>query len=245
MSLVFAALSPHPPLLIPTIGRENLNKLEKTKQALEELEKALYISQPDTLVLITPHGKIFKDSFTINANPEFNFDFKEFGDISTQGNFKADLNLIADVSNAAKNQNFPLILNSEPSLDYGSAVPLYYLSRHLNRLKVVPISYSLLELKRQVDFGYFLKEVFMNSAKRIAVIASGDLSHCLSDSGPGGFSPAGKKFDDLVLESLKNKNTTGLMNIEQTMSSEARECGLRSLLILMGVLRNVNYDLKI
>src|SRR3989339_182781 len=112
MSLVFAALSPHPPLLIPTIGRENLNKLEKTKQALEELEKALYISQPDTLVLITPHGKIFKDSFTINANPEFNFDFKEFGDISTQGNFKADLNLIADVSNAAKNQNFPLILTS-------------------------------------------------------------------------------------------------------------------------------------
>lgn len=245
MSLVFSALTPHPPLLIPNIGKENLVKLETTKKSLEELERALYISQPDTLIFITPHGKIFPEAFTINANPEFRFDFKDFGDLATKGTFNADLNLIADISNAAKNQRLPLILQSEPALDYGTSVPLFYLSRHLTNIKIIPIGYSLLDLKKHFDFGYFLKDIIMDSSKRVAVIASGDLSHRLSDASPAGFSPSGKKFDDLLIESLKTGNISGLINLDEKICKEAGECGLRSLLILLGVLRNMNYDLKL
>jgi hypothetical protein len=37
MSLVFAAIVPHPPLLIPSIGKEAIKKIDKTKRALEKL----------------------------------------------------------------------------------------------------------------------------------------------------------------------------------------------------------------
>jgi hypothetical protein len=38
MSLVFAAIVPHPPLLIPSIGKEGIKKIDKTKRALEKME---------------------------------------------------------------------------------------------------------------------------------------------------------------------------------------------------------------
>ena len=38
MSLVFAAITPHPPLLIPSIGKDVIKKVEKTKKALEKLK---------------------------------------------------------------------------------------------------------------------------------------------------------------------------------------------------------------
>ena len=41
MSLVFAAITPHPPLLIPTIGKNELKKINATKKALEKFKIAV------------------------------------------------------------------------------------------------------------------------------------------------------------------------------------------------------------
>jgi len=245
MSLVFGALSPHPPLLIPNIGKENISRVEKTKIAMEELEKDLYITQPDTIVIISPHGQIYPEIFTINAHPELNFDFKEFGDLVTIGKFTTDLSLIADIASAAKKTNKPVMLQSDSSLDYGSSVPLFYLTKHMSGVKIIPIGYSGLDLKKHFDFGYLLKEILMDTNKRVAVIASGDLSHRLSNNSPAGFSPSGKKFDEAILNSLQSGNTAGIINLDEKMIIEAGECGLKSLMILLGVLRNINYNLKI
>ncbi|HPV70731.1 MAG TPA: AmmeMemoRadiSam system protein B [Candidatus Magasanikbacteria bacterium] len=245
MSLVFSALTPHPPLLIPNIGKENISKLAATQKAMIDLEQHLYTTKPDTIIFITPHGQTFPESFTINTTPEYQFDFKDFGDLATTGKFKSDLNLISNIANAAKRQHQPLVLHSEKSLDYGTAIPLFYLSQHLPNIKIIPLSHSALGLKDHFDFGYFLKDVIMNSEKRIAVIASGDLSHRLSPNSPAGFSPLAKKFDDTLIETLKTGNISGLINLDETLRQEAEECGLKSLLILMGILRNMSYDLKL
>jgi MEMO1 family protein len=53
MSLVFAAISPHPPLLIPSIGKEAIKKIQKTKEALEKLEEDLYLSRPEIIIIIS------------------------------------------------------------------------------------------------------------------------------------------------------------------------------------------------
>ena len=65
MALVFAAITPHPPILIPTIGKDKLEALEKTKTALEQLEQDLYITKPDLIFIISPHTGAFKNTFTI------------------------------------------------------------------------------------------------------------------------------------------------------------------------------------
>ena len=66
--LVFAAIVPHPPILIPQIGKDNLKKLKKTVAAFNLLEEDLNAARPDVIVVISPHGEVNFDAFTINTN---------------------------------------------------------------------------------------------------------------------------------------------------------------------------------
>ena len=84
----------------------------------------------------------------------------------------------------------------------------------------------------------------MESDKRIAVIASGDLSHTLNKQSPAGYRLEGKKFDDLLISLLETRNTTGLANMDAGIVSKSEQCAYRSLLILLGILKDMNYSFK-
>lgn len=243
MSLVFAAITPHPPLLVPSIGKENLKKISATQKAMERLEEDLYLSHPDILLIISPHGKLFDDAFSMNVCSEYETDLKEFGDLTTKLHFKGEMNLPALIREAGKEKDYKTIMISEKKLDHGAAVPLFYLAPHLPDVTLTVFGFSNLDAKTHTDFGYLLKEQILRTNKRVAVIASGDLSHALSTDAPGGFNPEGAIFDKKVQEYLTTRNTAGLIQMEPTVK-DAAECGFRSFLILMGVLRDVNYTFE-
>lgn len=242
MSLVFAAITPHPPLLIPAIGKDNLKTISKTKAALERLEEDLYLSHPDVIVIISPHGKLLPDAFSMNVCSTFESDLKEFGDLTTKLSFKGEIRLPSVVREACKSKEYKTVMISEPKLDHGTIVPLFYLTPHLPDITVMPVGFSSLDAKSHLDFGYTIKDQIMKTNKRVAVIASGDLSHALTTDAPAGFNPAGQTFDATIQELLATRNTTGLLQLEETFVEQAAECGLRSFLILMGILRDINYN---
>jgi aromatic ring-opening dioxygenase LigB subunit len=76
--------------------------------------------------------------------------------------------------------------------------------------------------------------------KRVAVVASGDLSHRLTPDAPAGFSPRGLEFDRLVLEAVAKMDIKALLNLDSDLVKEAGECGLRPLCFLMGVLGGID-----
>lgn len=244
MPLVFAAITPHPPFLLPTIGKDSLAKIEKTKLALEKLEEDLYLSKPDIIMIFSPHGTILSDAFTINICSEFTTDFKEFGDVTTKQKFKGELSIASGSREEGQENKIPFALISEPNLDYGAAIPLMYLTRHLPEVSILPVGFSALDGKTHADFGYFLKEQIMRSSKRVAVIASADLSHALTVVAPAGYHAEGPEFDQKIQELLSTKNTIGLLQLSPTFVTNAHECGLRAILMLMGVLRGIQYDFK-
>jgi hypothetical protein len=90
MSLVFSAIVPHSPILLPTIGKDDLQKLKKTEAALKKLEEDFYLSKPDIVIIISPHGHLLKESFTFNMCAEFTTDLKDFGDLATKLTFKGE-----------------------------------------------------------------------------------------------------------------------------------------------------------
>jgi len=245
MPLVFAAITPHPPLLIPAIGQEAIKKVEKTKQALEKLEEDLYSTKPDVILLISPHGSYFDDAFTLNVHPEYETDLRQFGDLTTKLKFKGELHLSAILRESGKEKGVPIAMVSEEKLDHGAAVPLFYLTRHLPNVRLLPIGFSQLSWKTHFDFGYLLKEFITNTTKRIAVIASGDLSHALTTDAPAGFNPAGAEFDQKIQELLATNNIAGMLKLDPKFVENAAECGFRSFLILMGILSNMKYTYKI
>lgn len=244
MSLVFSAITPHPPILIPTIGKDNLEQIKSTKEAMEKLADELAQTEAEILIIISPHGQIDHVAFTVNISENYEVNFESFGDFATKLNIKGETILMA----AGKEQiskKSPLNIISEPKLDHGVGVPLFYLSQKLGDFSLIPIYFSLLDTQAQVEFGKGLKEIIMASDKKVAVVASGDLSHCLTENAPAPFNPAGKEFDEKLIALLKNNDSQSIINLDQTLTENAAECGLRSILILLGVLNNVNFNTEI
>jgi len=243
--LTFAAITPHPPILIPSIGKENLKRMKRTEDAMAELEKKIFESGAETIITISPHGQILPDAFTINLNPEYEINLEEFGDFGTKTKYKTNTRLAYKIKEMAEGRNIPVILSSNQFLDHGSAIPLFALTKRLINISLLPIGYSLLDLKAHFNFGDFLKEIILNDDKKIAVVASGDLSHCVTQDAPAGYSPRGKEFDEKLIELITNKNLTGILKMNQELIEEAGECGLRSIMILLGLLERINYTPEI
>lgn len=240
MSIVFSSIVPHPPILIPPIGKENINQLKATSIAYLKLEHSLYASQAETIIIISPHGNSQEKAFTINLSHEFICDFEEFGDLTVKFSLNGDTALAHKIKEKSETE-IPIQLISQKNLDHGSSIPLYLLTRHLPKIKIIPIYYSGLDLNAHYNFGKMIKNKLLNSSARVAVIASGDLSHKLSKNAPAGYSPKGKKFDKKLIGCLLKKQTEKIIKFNPELISGAGECGLKSIIILLGILDGIKY----
>lgn len=234
--ICFAAITPHTPLLIPGVGKENVAKLEATTAALHQLEGEFYASNPDVIVVISSHATQHKDAFSLNLHDEYLIDFKDFGDLSTTRILQPDLELATSIEVHMQKHAVPFTLDSSASLDYGTGVPLFFLTEHLPDVKIVPVSFSGLSAKEHVRLGTQLKDVFERSNKRIAVVASGDLSHCLTSDAPLGYKPEGETYDNKIVEAVKGISTSSLLSMDQNLVEGASACIQEQLLILFGLL---------
>jgi len=237
MPLVFAGITPHPPLLIPAIGKDEIEKLEKTKSAMDKLEKELYVAKPQIIFIISPHSSLFGDSFSINAHTNFVSAFDEFGDLSTKLAWNGVPDLSAKISHLCDQKDLPLQLVSQEKLDHGASIPLFYLTRHLKDANIMPIGYSHLNAMEHIRFGELLKEIIMTDERRIAVIASGDLSHNLDT-----VKEDPKNLDEKIKYFLENKAIGNMLELDKSdILKEANECGYRSIMILMGIMKEIDY----
>lgn len=240
--IVFASFVPHSPLLIPGVGKENLAQLQNTVDAYKKLEQEIYSAKPEVIILLARHAEILPNAFSINQRPVINVDFKKFGDLVTKMQINNDLALGYRIKEAAET-SIPIILTAQENLDYSTGVPLFYLATHLPKIKVIPISYSSLDNQKHFEFGRHLKEVINRSGKRIAVIAAGDLSHKLHQDSPAGYSARAQEFDQELMKLLNKNKIDDILDIERSFVEEVAAIdGFYSLLILLGIIKNLNYQ---
>jgi len=233
--LKYAAICPHPPILIPSIGQDYSREVEATLASLNELGNEIESLAIDTIVIISPHGPIQMDAMGINNTEKLKGDFSQFGS-ETSMEYGNDMDLGINIKKIANSKKIPVeMMDDGIPLDHGAMVPLYFLARKLP-MKVVPISYSYLDYQKHFGFGEAIYEAIQNIDEGVALIASGDLSHRLTSNAPAGFSPKGKIFDKLLIEHLENDETTEILNMDSELIEEAGECGLRSIITLLGAL---------
>jgi len=242
--IVFAAIVPHSPLLIPSIGKEHREKLALTLQAYAEIEQALYLAKPETLVIISPHAQMYPDAFSGNVAETFTGQLKEFGDHGTTVTAKPDFLLLDHVHRIMRVENVPFTLTSQEELDYGFTIPLLLLTQHLKNWKLIALAPSLLDARMHFEFGRQLKRVLHAEQRRVAVIASADLSHHANANAPEGTTPEGQLFDATVREKLKNLDAAGLLAIDANVIEQAGQCGYRPIMMMLGALENINGTAK-
>lgn len=241
----FAAICPHPPIMIPGIGQpKDLKLVKKTISAMERLSEDISKYNIDTIIIISPHGIIYPDRINIWLGGEFKGDFSQFNNYSNKFEFDSNDNLANEIINEAQLSGILVNPYTENyTLDHGVLVPMYFLHKHLNEnIKIIPINYSMLDRLQHYSFGQIINDVcskdqFMN--KNIAIVASGDLSHRLFEGN------IGINFDKNLIEDIKNKDTESILNTDEENISDAGECGYRSILILLGALEKLNYKPEI
>lgn len=245
MSLIKSAILPHSPLLIPEIGRANYDFLGQTLAAYRKIQEELADLEPETVIIITPHGLLGTD-FNLNSAPEMEINLQDFGFIPPKTIFSGDLLLADQIKNQLRS-SFPIHLSSEPVLDYGSAIPAYLLQsagRNFKLVTITPPEGADLETCHQ--FGQALKDIIKAASKKIAAIASSDLSHRLKKKSPGGYSPKGAKFDNKLIEYLNDPDmaAANILKMDHKLITEAGECGLKPIMILLGIIAGAGLEAK-
>ena len=238
-------ISPHPPILIPEVGRGDEKKANVTAEALRRVAKEIAGLKPTTIIVTTPHGPVFKDFIYVNIKKMLNGSLKQFGAAGVKMEFKNNLQLVEEIITTANAQGIPCggldkLLASRykitDELDHGAMVPLYFIAQEYRNFRLIHISTSGLPLKEQYRFGSCIAEAVGRSDESVVFVASGDLSHRLAPDGPYGFNDCGPEYDGQLIDYLKVPNPEGLLNFDEGFLDEAGECGLRSFIMMFGAL---------
>lgn len=249
--LTYLALSPHPPLIVPYIGTERLGDVQSTVSAMKELAARVAGSRPDTVVFFTPHGNVFGDAISALVEPQLYGDFSHFGSRREGQAYPNDLELLNEIGRLMSDANIPMMAIDEKlatkykfqhQLDHGILVPLHYLQEAGCRdIRVVALSVAYLPLSELYQTGLLIRQAAQALGRRVAIVASGDMSHHLKDEGPYSYHPDGPRFDDLIRELLVSGDVDAILDIPEGMRDNAGECGYRSVVMMLGALDGLSF----
>jgi AmmeMemoRadiSam system protein A/AmmeMemoRadiSam system protein B len=233
-SLVFSGIAPHPPIMVPEVGRESIAGVAGSIDAMSELTKRLIESGAESVILISPHAPLEADSFVAYEGPQVSGDFSHFNAPGTYFTTTIDDELLAAIKEAAASENYEVTRLPEHELDHGTAVPIYFLLRNGWSGKVVTLGYSFLSNDDHLRFGSCIRKAVDQVGRRVAFIASGDLSHRLKPQAPAGYNPNAHEFDDEVVDALRSNEPQRIVDIDFNVRKMAGECGFRSMLVAIG-----------
>ena len=243
-------IMPHPPVLIPEIGKGDAEKLSDTASACLKIADEIKAIKPDTIIVITPHGPVFRDAVAIYNDTYAYGDFENFGAPDVAFNFNINMDITEELIKKAEADNILIAkinedtsrqYNIEHKIDHGALVPLYFIQKKYTDFKLVHITYGMLPKMNLFKFGTLIKKAVDESSCNAVIIASGDLSHKLTVNGTYGFNPDGPVFDKKIIELLEAGDTLNIFSLDKKLVNEAAECGLRSFYILLGAMDGLDF----
>ena len=242
MTWLWAALMPHPPVIVPEVGNGREKEAELTLQGIEHLRIALKSlhehSLPDWLLLLSPHSPQAPGALFINTAPRIHGTLARFGAPGAQITSAVPLEALQELTALLQDSAVPVAHGSLENItqDHAAIVPLYLLSQAFPGGRLPPVlllNPSGLVPEQALALGKILGNAEWRG--RPAFLASGDLSHRLKEDGPYGFNPAGPIFDKAVVTALKAGNPSPLLDLPPATRENAGECGLCPVLALIGL----------
>ncbi|HYO91133.1 MAG TPA: AmmeMemoRadiSam system protein A, partial [Pyrinomonadaceae bacterium] len=233
-SIVFAGIVPHPPIMVPEVGRDAASEVRGSIDAMRDFTERLIKSGAETVVMISPHAPLDARAFVTYQDSTLYGDFANFRAPETKVEAPLDEELLQAIARAAAEQGYEVIGIKGYELDHGTAVPLYFLQRNGWRGRVVALGYNFLPNEDHLRFGSCIRRAVEATNRPAALVASGDLSHRLKPEAPAGYQPQAHLFDEEVVASLHDCQPERIVNIDQNLRKLAGECGYRSMLVAFG-----------
>lgn len=248
MPIVIAAAVPHPPLIVPGVGHGREREIQSTVDAYRKVARRIAALEPDTIVISSPHTAMYLDYLHVAPGPGARGTFAQFGDVADGSRVTYDEELVATLCRLAQEEGLPAGTagERERELDWGILVPLHFIQDAYAELRaaghepapyrVARMGISGLSPLQHYRMGQLVARAAERLGRRVAYVASGDLSHKLAADGPYGFSPDGPAFDELACRALGSGAFLELLTADPGLCERAAECGLRSFQIMAGTL---------
>lgn len=236
MGISAGFMVPHPPLIIPDVGGGEEKKIQKTIDAYERTAEMIGRLQPETIVLLSPHQIMYADYFHISPGQGARGDFGQFraGRVSMEVSY--DTEFVRMLCEVVEEAGLPAGTLGEQGkkLDHGTMVPLYFVNQRFTGYRLVRIGLSGLPLTAHYRLGQCIKAAAQSLGRNTVVIASGDLSHKLTEDGPYGYQEEGPVYDKRIMDVMGRGAFGELLEFSEDFCEKAAECGHRSFTILAG-----------
>ena len=238
MGVVGAVVVPHPPLIMPEVGRGGEKEIQATIDAYREAMRRMAALKPDTVVISSPHATMYADYFHISPRERAKGDFGDFRAPGVKLSAEYDVEMVKTISRLLAEAGVDGGTGAErmPKLDHGTMVPLRFVQEVMPNVKVVRVGLSGQSPRAHYRFGECVAQAAELLNRRVVYVASGDLSHKLKADGPYGFAAEGPVFDKECMDALASGDFLRLLSIDAELSEGAAECGLRSFWMMAGAL---------
>jgi len=250
ISILGYYLLPHPPIVLPEVGKGEENKIKRTKAAFNRIGQEIAEKAPRVIILITPHGTMFQDVISLSYEDTIQGDMARFRAPSVSMEIPIHKPLTRRIYDISRQDGIATVLstnsflrryNASVFLDHGAIVPLYFINQYYKDYKLVHITYAPFGDMDLYKFGIAIRRAVDEQNETAVLIASGDLSHRLKEDGPYDYSPLGEKFDKEFLHYLKQGDAAAVFRMDRETIREAGECGRNSTIILLGALEGCKF----
>ena len=244
MGISAGFMAPHPPLIIPDVGRGEEKKIQNTIDAYQRIAEKIGRLQPETIVLLSPHQTLYADYFHISPGQGARGDFGQFraGRVSMEASY--DTEFVRALCEAAQEAGLQAgtLGERERKLDHGTMVPLYFVNQYWTGYRLVRIGLSGLPLTAHYRLGQCIQAAAQSLGRNTVVIASGDLSHKLKEDGPYGYQEEGPAYDARIMDVMGRGAFGELLEFSEDFCEKAAECGHRSFTIMAGAFDRIGVE---
>ncbi len=242
MGIVGAFMVPHPPMIVPEVGRGSEHQIEATRAAYARIAREIAALAPETIIISSPHATMYADYFHISPGVRAEGSFARFRAPQVCFSEEYDAELARTIERMAIACGLPAGTRGqrEPALDHGTLVPLYFIRQAYAGFRLVRVGLSGLPLEDHYRLGQLIRRAVGETGRRAVYVASGDLSHKLQAYGPYGYAPEGPQYDARVMDVCGRAAFGELFDFDENFCERAAECGHRSFVIMAGALDGVS-----
>lgn len=244
MSILAGFMVPHPPLIIPAVGKGEERAIQNTIDAYRKTAQEIAALRPETIVLLSPHQTMYADYFHISPGRSAQGDFGQFRAAQIRMEVSYDTEFVKNLGGLAGSQGLHAgtLGERDKKLDHGTMVPLYFVNQLYTEYRLVRIGLSGFPLVAHYRLGQCIRQVSEMLDRRVVIIASGDLSHRLKEDGPYGYQKEGPEYDARIMDVMGRGAFGELLQFQEDFCEKAAECGHRSFTIMAGAFDRTAVD---
>ncbi|MEV6605765.1 hypothetical protein [Kutzneria sp. NPDC051319] len=235
--IVAAAAVVHAPQLLSRPPHEDLAKLDRSADALRQFGDVLAETEPDAVILIgLDHLETFwleaVPAFTVVLSPEVTAHYMD-----EEKTVRVDTKLATRIVHGVIERDFDVTYSQDAPLGHAFLTPLKYVLGTID-VPVVPLLVNtylppIPSPRRAYAFGQAIAATIADQPGRIAVLASGGMSHF---PGTARYTKPNYAFDEWVISEIEHGSYEDLLALTPVNLDEVGESELMTWFVMLGII---------